>query len=157
MTQLKICNNVLSFCIPNRKKRELERRYGIGCTNEMSLFHGTTPDNIEVIVEQNLDPRMAGSRIGAVLGKGTYFAKEARKADSFAEPDAEGNKCIFLMKVLVGRFCAGKREYTRPPPQDTRDRKSPLYDSCVDNVNNPMVFCLFHDSQYYPQYIIKYQ
>lgn len=135
------------------RKRKLEYDYGKGCSNELSLFHGTTPDSLEVITEQNLDPRLAGGRTGTVLGKGIYFAKDASYSDSYAQPDDEGHKFMFLCKVLAGKTCQGKSDYTRPPQQFAG---GPLFDSCVDNEKNPRIYCVYHDSQYYPEYLIEY-
>ncbi|VDI03290.1 E3 ubiquitin-protein ligase mind-bomb [Mytilus galloprovincialis] len=138
------------------KKRRLEREYGNGCANELVLFHGTTPDKLDVIAEQNLDPRLAGGRVGALFGRGTYFATDAKYSDLYAQADQDGHKFMFLVKVLAGKTCIGRPEYLRPPPQDTKNPNSPLFDSCVDNEKNPRIYCAFHDTQYYPEHLIEY-
>ena len=120
------------------------------------MFHGTSPYCLDEIVEQNLDPRLSGARIGALLGKGTYFAVDASYSDSYAEADQNGQKYMFLVRVLAGKICKGRREYVRPPKQNPQERNSPLFDSCVDNLENPKIYCVFHDSQYYPEYLISY-
>lgn len=134
----------------------MEHSYGGGCANELSLFHGTTPDKKDVIAEQNLDPRLAGGRVGALFGKGTYFATDAKYSDLYSQADQNGHKFMFLVKVLAGKTCIGKPEYARPPPQDPRNPKSPLFDSCVDNDKTPRIYCVFHDTQYYPEHLIEY-
>ncbi|XP_063408624.1 E3 ubiquitin-protein ligase MIB2-like isoform X1 [Mytilus trossulus] len=138
------------------RKRQLEHAYGNGCANELTLFHGTTPDKLGVIAEQNLDPRLAGGRVGALFGRGTYFATDAKYSDLYAQADQNGHKFMFLVKVLAGKTCIGRPEYLRPPPQDTKNPNSPIFDSCVDNEKNPRIYCAFHDSQYYPEYLIEY-
>ncbi|CAG2222952.1 PARP10_14_15 [Mytilus edulis] len=136
------------------KKRQFEHAYGKGCSNQLSLFHGTTPDMLDVIAEQNLDPRLAGDRVGARLGQGTYFAVSHEYSDLYAQSDSQGHKFMIFADVLAGKSCIGKADFKRPPLNP--DMKTRLFDSCVDNVQNPKVYCIFHDSQYYLKYLIEY-
>lgn len=137
-----------------RKKRQLEQAYGKDCSNQLPLFHGTTPDMLDVIAEQNLDPRKAGDRMGARLGQGTYFAVSPEYSDLYAQSDSQGHKFMFFANVLAGKSCIGKADFKRPPLNP--DMKPRLFDSCVDNVQNPKVYCIFHDTQYYLKYLIEY-
>ncbi|XP_021345213.1 E3 ubiquitin-protein ligase mind-bomb-like isoform X2 [Mizuhopecten yessoensis] len=138
-------------------KRKLERQYGgFGTANERELFHGTIPDVIDVICKQNFDMRLAGGRIGTLLGKGTYFAAEAKTSDGYASPDGNRHKFMFLAKVLVGKSCVGNSDYSRPPSQDPSDPQAVLHDSCVDNTRDPRIYCVFDNNQYYPEYLIEY-
>lgn len=137
------------------KKKKLEKQYGIGCANEQDLFHGTLPDKVDLIVEQNLDCRLAGTRVGTLLGKGTYFAKDAKYSDGYAQSDSNGHKFMFVYSVLAGKTCPGRDEYVRPPPQDTNNPKL-LFDSCVDNVVKPKIYCVFENTQYCSRYLIEY-
>lgn len=143
----------VDFC---RKKRKLEGQYGNSNINERTLFHGTTPDLAKVIEHQNLDPRLSGTN-GTLYGKGTYFAVESSYSDSYAEKDDDGHKFMFMVDVLTGRYCKGDESYKRPPPIDTSNPYSPLYDSCVDDINNPSIYCIFHDSQFCINYLIEYK
>ncbi|OWF54450.1 E3 ubiquitin-protein ligase mind-bomb-like isoform X2 [Mizuhopecten yessoensis] len=138
------------------KKRQLEGQYGMGGANELELFHGTLPDKIDKICKENLDFRLAGERVGAIFGQGTYFAVEAKYSDLYAQADEKRHKYMVLTRVLAGKSCVGKNQYRRPPPVDQSDPHSRLYDCCVDNVKNPKIFCLFDTNQYYPEYIIEY-
>lgn len=146
---------ILLFINLCRKQRKLEEQYGEGNCNERTLFHGTTPDLAKVIEHQNLDPRIYGTN-GTVYGKGTYFAVEASYSDNYASTNKDGHKFMFMASVLTGKFCIGDTSYTRPPPIDTSNKYSPLYDSCVDNIKNPSMYCIFHDSQFYIDYLIEY-
>ncbi|XP_065929088.1 E3 ubiquitin-protein ligase MIB2 [Magallana gigas] len=140
------------------KKLRLEQQYGgSGCSNEKELFHGTVPTYVEVICKDNLDFRLAGERVGTLFGKGTYFAIDAKYSDLYSQVDKEKNKFMFLVKVLCGKCAPGDTKYARPPPVDPKNPTSELYDCCVDNVDNPRVFCVFDKNQYYPQYLIKYK
>ncbi|WAR26289.1 PAR11-like protein [Mya arenaria] len=67
----------------NLKKREMERKYGQGGANELHLYHGTRPDIVENIVHDNFDFRIAGSRVGALYGDGSYFATTAKYSDLY--------------------------------------------------------------------------
>ena len=49
--------------------------------NEVFLFHGTTMDNAESIVNQGTDSRL-GKQTG-MFGKGIYFAESSTKADQY--------------------------------------------------------------------------
>ena len=62
--------------------------------NVRRLFHGTKIVNIDVICEQGFDWRMAGSVVGALYGKGTYFARDA----SYSKDYTNGGK-MFLAQV----------------------------------------------------------
>ncbi|CAG2233178.1 MIB [Mytilus edulis] len=108
-------------------KKKLEKQYGIGCANEQNLFHGTLPDKVDLIVEQNLDCRLAGTRVGTLLGKGTYFAKDAKYSDGYAQSDSNGHKFMFVYSVLAGKTCCGRDDYVKPPLQD---------------INNPNLFLI---------------
>lgn len=140
------------------KRNRMEIQYGgSGCSNERELFHGTLPHLVDVICKDNLDFRLAGERVGALFGKGTYFASDAKYSDLYAQVDKEKNKYMFLVKVLCGKLALGDPKYARPPPVDPKNPNSELYDCCVDNLDNPRVFCVFDKNQYYPQYMIKYK
>ncbi|VDI75052.1 Hypothetical predicted protein [Mytilus galloprovincialis] len=135
------------------RKTELDNDYGKDGCNEISLFHGTTPDSLDNITDKNTTSRLDRGKKGRVLGKGTHFSVDASYSDSYAQPDDEDHKYMFLCKVLAGKPCPGKGNYTKPPQQF---KDGPLYDSCVDIKKNPKVYCIFQDSQYYPEYLIEY-
>ncbi|KAM8973014.1 LOW QUALITY PROTEIN: protein mono-ADP-ribosyltransferase TIPARP-like [Pelodytes ibericus] len=123
---------------------------------ERHLFHGTDPSLVEAICNQNFDPRVSGKN-ATLYGQGCYFAKEASYSHRYATSDAGGHHFMFLAKVLVGRPTVGKSTYRRPPPINHGDPASPLYDSCVSRANNPDIFVIFDNDQFYPYFLIKYQ
>lgn len=140
-----------------RTRRNLEYKYGgVGCANEEDLFHGTVADYIDDICKDNFDTRLAGGRVGTLLGFGTYFARDAKYSDLYARTDKDRNKYMFLAKVLCGKWDQGDPNYKRPPRIDPKDSHSDFFDSCVDNVDNPKIFCIYDKNQYYPHYLIKY-
>ena len=144
-------------CFHCRKKRELEKKYGQGCANELHLYHGTKPEIIEAIATDNFDFRIAGSRVGALYGDGTYFATTAKYSDLYASADEDGLKVMFVAKVLAGRYTLGKPNLKRPPEVDPNNYKKGMYDCVVNNVVNPAIYCVFDKNQYYPEYLIMYR
>lgn len=58
-------------------------------------------------------------------------------------------------RVITGEYCVGNPELRTAPfkPGSTLER----YDTVVDKVDNPRVYCVFHDNSAYPEYIIKYR
>lgn len=136
------------------KRNQMEAARGKGCANEMDLYHGTKAELVDVICDQNLDPRLAGDNVGTLFGQGAYFATEAKYSDGYAEPDANHYKYIFQCRVLAGKWTYGNPSYRRPPQIAQGDRT--LYDCCVDNVDRPKIFCFFDINQYYPEYVIQY-
>ena len=49
--------------------------------NEVFLFHGTKPENVQAIVTRGLDCRLAKS---TMFGSGIYFCESSTKADQYA-------------------------------------------------------------------------
>ena len=140
-----------------RKKREMERKYGQGGANELHLYHGTQPEIVQNIVHDNFDFRIAGSRVGALYGDGSYFATTAKYSDLYASQDSNtGYKTIFVAKVLAGKITVGKPGMKRPPQIDPSDFKKGYYDSVVNNVLSPNIYCVFDMNQYYPEYYVEY-
>ncbi|XP_052285967.1 uncharacterized protein LOC127881852 isoform X3 [Dreissena polymorpha] len=141
------------------KRKQMEAIDGKIGGNEMNLFHGTKPDIIQTVCAHNLDMRLAGTNVGAIYGNGAYFASTADMSDRYATADPKtGHKFMLQCRVLVGRWTKGQQGLRRPPEiARTPDGQVRLYDSCVDNVRNPSIFCIFDHVQYYPEYIIEYK
>ncbi|XP_063786207.1 protein mono-ADP-ribosyltransferase TIPARP-like [Pseudophryne corroboree] len=123
-------------------------------TLERHLFHGTKAVNVEAICKQNFDNRVF--RVTA-YGKGSYFARDACYSHHYSHANADGYRFMFLAKVLLGRPTVGQPSYVRPPPISAKDPASLLYDSCVNQFQNPDVFVVFDNDQFYPYFLIQYQ
>jgi poly [ADP-ribose] polymerase 7/11/12/13 len=52
---------------------------------ELQLFHGTNEKFIDAICKQGFDFRFSGIKTGNKYGKGSYFAKYAKTADSYTD------------------------------------------------------------------------
>lgn len=141
-----------------RKKEYMSRRMSERDRqlSERHLFHGTSADVVEGICKHNFDPRVCGKH-ATMFGQGSYFARKAVYSHNFSKRSPKGVHCMFLAKVLTGRYTVGNPSMRRPPPINPRDASSDLYDSCVDNWMDPQIFVIFNDDQSYPYFIIHYE
>ncbi|CAB1346047.1 unnamed protein product, partial [Coregonus sp. 'balchen'] len=119
--------------------------------NEKQLFHGTDSKHVDSICRNNFDWRLCGTN-GTSFGKGSYFARDAKRSHSYTSHS--GVRSMFVCQVLVGDYTVGNSSYVKPPPKETGG--SIFYDSCVDNIQDPKVFVVFEKHQVYPEYLIQY-
>ncbi|XP_060593313.1 uncharacterized protein LOC132747821 isoform X3 [Ruditapes philippinarum] len=116
------------------------------------LFHGTDSlDAVRGISINNLDNRVSGKN-ATMYGDGAYFARDAKYSHAYTGSGPE--RFMFLVTVLVGDYTLGDRSYRRPPNKPGNDHE--LYDSCVNNIDNPSIYIVFDKNQYYPEYLIQY-
>ena len=130
-------------------RQELMNKFKNGGMNEALLFHGTTTDAVSKIIERNFDWRLSGTRVGEILGSGTYFSPNFETSWKYG--GSESSKIIFVSLVLIGQFTVGKKEFRRPP----ENPKGGFYDSCVDNLDKPDKIAIFDNNQCYPLYYIE--
>ena len=123
---------------------------------EKLLFHGTSSDVVDAICKQNFDHRLRGKN-GTWYGEGSYFAVDASYSNGYSDPGGDKTRFMFLVRVLTGESKLGMEGFRRPPLKDPSDPASDLYDSCVDDENQPKIFVIFNDEQCYPSYLIQYQ
>ncbi|KAJ8280477.1 hypothetical protein GJAV_G00055040 [Gymnothorax javanicus] len=135
----------------SRKMSEMDRML-----NERHLFHGTSQDVVDGICKHNFDPRVCGKH-ATMFGQGSYFARKAVYSHNFSKRSSKGVHCMFLAKVLTGKFTVGNPSMRRPPPLHPGNLSSDLFDSCVDNWVDPQIFVIFNDDQSYPYFIIQYE
>ena len=94
-------------------------------------------------------------------GQGVYFANDASYSvrDFLTRPGAGGTsqeRNIYLCLVLTGVSRKGtKYEQLRYLPVRADDTML-LYDSNTDDLNPPLEYVVFNDTQAYPQYRIKF-
>ena len=90
-------------------------------------------------------------------GRGVYFARDASYSarNTYSPRDRDYNKYMFLVRVLTGEYTLGYSTDIEPSPKSS-DNKD-LYDSSVDNMRNPQIFVIFHDTQAYPEYLITFK
>lgn len=92
-----------------------------------------------------------------MYGNGTYFAVSATysASNTYSRPDPQGQKYIFLCRVLTGEFTTGRQGMIVPPAKNTTSAQ--LYDSVTDNLSRPSMFVVFNDIQAYPEYLITFR
>ncbi|XP_078259602.1 protein mono-ADP-ribosyltransferase PARP14-like isoform X2 [Rhinoraja longicauda] len=139
------------------RKQLFEDKNPAGTKNEMNLFHGTASDTLESISNLGFNRSFAG-RNATALGNGTYFAVNAMYStnNTYSKPDANGMKYMYRARVLTGVFCQGQGGMFTPPAKNSSN-PTDLYDSVVDDVNNPSMFIIFNDIQAYPEYLITFK
>ena len=91
---------------------------------------------------------------GTAFGRGVYFARDASYSVKYAG-GGSGGKCMYLARVLVGKYCQGKLDMKVPPAKDS-SRPEILFESVVNDVTNPSIFVVFFDTQCYPEYLITF-
>ena len=93
----------------------------------------------------------------AAYGDGVYFAEDAYYSRSFSKPaDVNGECYMYLAKVLVGKYTKGMDGIKIPPPRD-KCHPEILFDSVVDDPDNPSIFVIFGDCDVYPEYLITFK
>ncbi|XP_062392889.1 protein mono-ADP-ribosyltransferase PARP14 isoform X2 [Sardina pilchardus] len=137
------------------RKAELDQKNN-HTNNEKRLWHGTLADKIDHINKHGFNRSYAGSQVGTMYGKGSYFAVDPKySANSYAPADVSGHRRMYLARVLVGDYAQGARTMITPPAKGTGT--ADLYDSVTDNMTQPTMFVVFHDVQAYPEYIVTFQ
>ena len=162
------------------KRKDMEKHNSPGHQNEKRLFHGTPADVCPKINQQGFNRSFAGKNgetlsfywisnclhlklknywhlcsTATAIGRGVYFARDASYSaqSTYSPPDANGEKYIYLARVLVGEFAMGNSSMIVPPPKDPNN-PTILFDSVVDSTSNPYMYVVFFDSQTYPEYLI---
>ena len=91
--------------------------------------------------------------LGAVFGRGVYFARDASMSVGYAPTMAStGKRYMYYTRAAVGQYALGNQSMVVPPKKTGNDS----YDSVVNNVTTPTIFVLFYDTQYYPEYLITF-
>lgn len=95
--------------------------------------------------------------LAAHYGNGTYFAVNAKYSahDTYSKPNQNGEKHMYLCRVLTGDHTVGQKGMVSPPVKTFNSVD--LFDSAVDNQARPNIFVVFHDNHAYPEYLIKFK
>ena len=131
--------------------------------NEFLMYHGAPADLIDRLEKQGLDPRYAGEHFGKLFGAGLYLATNSSKSDIYTTPNANGERCIMLV-----RACLGEPQDTKVPMPDARKpgerpdgrgaynsivAKTQAEGGCVEHPE----FVVFDKGQALPEYAIWYK
>lgn len=125
-----------------------------GGNSERLLFHGTDAKNVSHINAQGFNRSFCGVH-GKKYGQGVYFARDANYSVHYTTNAGDGRH-MYLARVLVGKYCVGKQDMKVPPPKDPSSPEV-LYDSVVDQTENPSIFVVFYDNQCYPEYHVTFE
>jgi poly [ADP-ribose] polymerase 10/14/15 len=120
---------------------------------ERILWHGTSVASVRNIVQGGFNRAYCG-RHGTKLGQGTYFSSAAAYSAKFCDKQPGNCRAMLLAKVFVGSWTKGKPGLVEPPYRDTR--RLARYDSVVDDVEVPGIFCVFRDFQAVPLYLVEF-
>ncbi|KAL8183202.1 UNVERIFIED_CONTAM: hypothetical protein K2H54_023067 [Gekko kuhli] len=114
------------------KKELMDNKNGHG-NNEKLLFHGSPSSTVTTINQTGFNRSYAGKN-ATMIGKGTYFAVNAKYSanDTYSTPDANGRKFMYLARVLTGEYCPGQASYIIPP---AKAGGVDVYDSVTDNMD----------------------
>lgn len=115
------------------------------------LFHGCDDATVPKIIQQGFNRSFCGKN-ATYYGKGVYFARDASYScnKTYARPDSNGIQHIFVVSVLCGWSCQGVRDALVPAVRTGNI----LYDTTVDNPDNPGMWVTYHDAQAYPRYLL---
>jgi hypothetical protein len=157
-----------------RYKSFIKNHTGNNCRNdknfpsleigEKRLFHGTSCDVVDAVLNQGFDSRLAGKN-GSVYGSGINFARDSsfslsyvnKGRSSSSNPFGGNANCMFLARVFVGNMAIGKNNAKRPPPLDPNFPDGELFDSTVDSLSGggPNIHVIYDNHQVYPEYLLE--
>ncbi|XP_028285099.1 protein mono-ADP-ribosyltransferase PARP14-like [Parambassis ranga] len=140
-----------------QKNHFSEKNKEKGGAGEKFLYHGTSQDNCESIINNGFNRSFAGTH-ATLFGHGTYFAVKASYSanPTYSSPAADGSQVMIVARVLTGVYTLGHSNMKIPPPCNGQQRHD-LYDSVVDSMNNPSMYIVFTDNQAYPDYLITFK
>ncbi|XP_076013272.1 protein mono-ADP-ribosyltransferase PARP10 [Genypterus blacodes] len=124
---------------------------------ERTLYHGTSETSVKEICIHGFNRSFCGKNATA-FGQGVYFAINSALSvqDQYSPPNLDGNKFVFVSKVLTGDYTRGSHTMKTAPLKESDD--IPLrYDSVTDSITKPSMFVIFNDTQAYPEYLITCQ
>eukprot|EP00118_Oscarella_pearsei_P023261 m.275485 g.275485 ORF g.275485 m.275485 type:complete len:935 (+) comp40601_c0_seq1:2453-5257(+) len=124
---------------------------------ELELFHGTSEDTVQHIIDQGFNRIYARAAVGKLYGAGVYFAKDSAVSYNYAQPNAQLHRRMFLCNVLIGLSTVGKQHLLEPLVIDSRVSVTDRYDTTVNNAMNPEIFVsCYRDNWAYPAYLITF-
>ncbi|KAH3846138.1 hypothetical protein DPMN_088434 [Dreissena polymorpha] len=154
----RIQNHALLSGFNNHEKVMLNNQRRLGDRNPVDkrpLFHGTDSlDTVRGICINNFDFRLCGKN-ATIYGQGAYFARDAKYSHQYTKVDQNMERFMLQANVLIGYYTKGDPQYRRPSEKQDKDHE--LFDSCVDDEQNPSMFILFDKNAYYPEYLIQYK
>ena len=154
-----------------------EVEHGWRDLNEYLLFHGTSYTKSNVIAHEGLDAQRGGESVGAMFGRGVYFAQNASKSDFYTTckdcttdscrdcTHAEGERCILVTRVLLGESLIVKhtdrtvQNWIRAPDKPTGGPYDSITAASKDDGGavDHMEFVVFKDPRMLVQFQVFYR
>ncbi|XP_062616538.1 protein mono-ADP-ribosyltransferase PARP15-like [Saccostrea cucullata] len=135
------------------KRKEIEVKNGKN--PQKWLWHGTYPETVDKIINNGFNRGYCG-RNGTIYGAGVYFAVRASYSSGYCRLDSNGLKHMFCVQVATGNYCMGNSSMNVLPHKPGTGSHV-TYDSACDNLSNPEMYVIFHDTQAYPAYHIIFR
>ncbi|KAL5021468.1 hypothetical protein ScPMuIL_000623 [Solemya velum] len=138
------------------KRLQLEKQNPTGTKNEQNC--GMEQTRQLYSINTNGFNRGYCGKHGTWFGQGVYFTPDASYSARawLAQPGVSQKQFMYQSLVLTGEYTLGKKDMRAAPSKDPKDPLK-LYDSVVNDVNNPEEFVIFHDTQAYPEFLITFQ
>lgn len=132
---------------------------------ERILYHGCSGDLTQKIAEEGLLRNFAGKNgmkhrhhifskkknhavcfiQGIAYGVGVYFSSDPKYSHNYSHPNSQGERSMFVVRVLVGKTTQGNSTMKIPPLG---------FDSTTDGNH---IFVTYHDAQAFAEYLITYK
>ncbi|CAF3427844.1 unnamed protein product [Rotaria sp. Silwood1] len=122
--------------------RDFQKR--LNDNTEKYLYHGCPESAASSIIQDCFNRSFAGVN-GTAYGVGVYFSSNAAYSHGFTKPNSNGERFMFLARVLIGKTTIGNASMkTRPVG----------FDSTTDGNH---IYVTYHDAQAYAEYLITYK
>lgn len=123
-------------------------------TSVRDLWHGTTAPNIDQLLLEGLDQRVAAR---GHFGRGLYFSDHPGKAHRYttkrsAGPNADGIRTMLRCKVQLGKT----KEYPRGVNDTSLLREPSGYDSVMGNISGQNEMVVYDNDRVLIEYVVRY-
>ncbi|KAK6178600.1 hypothetical protein SNE40_013353 [Patella caerulea] len=116
------------------------------------LWHGTDSAAVNNINKNGFSRSYCGKNAVA-YGEGVYFAVNSSYSYDYAEENSDRFYQMYQCRVLIGDYTRGKHGCRQP---EINPKSQLTFHSLVDDVENPTMHIIFHDTQAYPDYLISF-